>query len=150
MRLGTCFAAGLAALASACTSQSDYIAPSYVSPSTFEHLTCRQIGEEQKRITRAEATGGRLDGKPGDPDDIALLKARWKRSRRCRLKRTAISNFNTDDGAARASQILLDTRCTNLRQKRMRQNCGIAPTRVCNCEVQRGSARRWRPPCGET
>jgi hypothetical protein len=36
-------------------------------------LTCRQIGEEQKRITRAEATGG-LDGKPGDPDDIALLK----------------------------------------------------------------------------
>jgi len=74
MRLGTCFAAGLAALASACTSQSDYIAPSYVSPSTFEHLTCRQIGEEQKRITRAEATGGRLDNKPGDPDDIALLK----------------------------------------------------------------------------
>ena len=67
MRFGTYVAAGLAALASAC-------APAYVSPSTFEHLTCRQIGEEQKRITRAEATGGRVDGKPGDPDDIALLK----------------------------------------------------------------------------
>ena len=77
MRFGTYVAAGLAALASACASQSDYIAPAYVSPSTFEHLTCRQIGEEQKRITRAEATGGRLDGKPGkpgDPDDIAQLK----------------------------------------------------------------------------
>jgi hypothetical protein len=48
--------------------------PSYVSPSTFEHLTCRQIGEEQKRITRAEAAGGRLDGKPGDADEIAQLK----------------------------------------------------------------------------
>ena len=74
MRFGTSVAAGLAALASACASQSDYIAPTYVSPSTFEHLTCRQIGEEQKRLTRAETTGGRLDGKPGDPDDIALLK----------------------------------------------------------------------------
>jgi hypothetical protein len=74
MRFGTYVAAGLAALASACASQSDYIAPAYVSPSTLEHLTCRQIGEEQKRITRAEVTGGRVDGKPGDPDDIALLK----------------------------------------------------------------------------
>ena len=74
MRFGTYVAAGLAALASACASQSDYIAPAYVSPSTFEHLTCRQIGEEQKRITRAEVTGGRVDGKPRDPDDIALLK----------------------------------------------------------------------------
>ena len=74
MRFGTYVAAGLAALASACASQPDYIAPTYVSPSTFEHLTCRQIGEEQKRITRAEAAGGRLGGKPGDPDDIAQLK----------------------------------------------------------------------------
>jgi hypothetical protein len=48
--------------------------PSLRFASTFEHLTCRQIGEEQKRVTRAEATGGRVDGKPGDPDDIALLK----------------------------------------------------------------------------
>jgi hypothetical protein len=71
MRFGTYAAAGLAALASACASHPD---STYVSPSTFEHLTCRQIGEEQKRITRAEATGGRLDGKPGDADDIALLK----------------------------------------------------------------------------
>jgi hypothetical protein len=67
-------AAGLAALASACASQSDQTAPAYVSPSTFENLTCRQIGEEQKRITRAEAAGGNLDGKPGDANDIALLK----------------------------------------------------------------------------
>ena len=74
MRFRTYIAAGLAALASACASQSDYIAPTYVSPSTFENLTCRQIGEEQKRIIRAEATGGRLDGQPGDADDKALLK----------------------------------------------------------------------------
>jgi hypothetical protein len=67
-------AAGLAALASACASQSDQISPAYVSPSTFEHLTCRQIGEEQKRLTRAEAAGGGLDGKPGDADDVAQLK----------------------------------------------------------------------------
>jgi|SRR5262245_22963302 hypothetical protein len=63
-----------AALASACAGHLDTPAPTYVSPSTFENLTCRQIGEEQKRITRAEATGGRLDGKPGTADDIALLK----------------------------------------------------------------------------
>jgi len=74
MRFGTYVAAGLAALVSACTSQSDQISPAYVSPSTFENLTCRQIGEEQKRITRAEAAGGGLDGKPGDAKDIALLK----------------------------------------------------------------------------
>jgi len=63
-----------AALASACAGHLDTSAPTYVSPSTFENLTCRQIGEEQKRITRAEATGGRLDGKPGDADDMALMK----------------------------------------------------------------------------
>jgi hypothetical protein len=74
MRFRTYIAAGLAALASGCASQSDYIPPIYVPPSTFENLTCRQLGEEQKRITRAEATGGRLDGKPGDADDPALLK----------------------------------------------------------------------------
>jgi hypothetical protein len=74
MRFRIYIAAGLAALASGCASQSDYITPSYVPPSTFENLTCRQLGEEQKRITRAEVTGGRLDGKPGDADDPALLK----------------------------------------------------------------------------
>src|SRR5262249_7312614 len=74
MRFRTYIAAGLAALASACAGHLDTSAPTYVSPSTFENLTCRQIGEEQKRITRAEATGGRLDGKPGDTDDMALLK----------------------------------------------------------------------------
>src|SRR5262245_13164354 len=74
MRFRTFIAAGLAALASACASHPDSSAPTYVPPSTFENLTCRQLGEEQKRITRAEATGGRLDGKPGDADDVALLK----------------------------------------------------------------------------
>src|SRR5262249_7813668 len=74
MRFRTFIAAGLAALASACAGHPDSSAPTYVPPSTFENLTCRQLGEEQKRITRAEATGGRLDGKPGDADDMALLK----------------------------------------------------------------------------
>src|SRR5262249_29936249 len=74
MRFRTYIPAGPAALASACAGHFDTPAPTYVSPSTFENLTCRQIGEEQKRITRAEATGGRLDGKPGDADDMALLK----------------------------------------------------------------------------
>ena len=74
MRFRPDIAAGLAAFASACAGHLDNPAPAYVSPSTFENLTCRQIGEEQKRITRAEATGGRLDGKPGDADDMALLK----------------------------------------------------------------------------
>jgi hypothetical protein len=74
MRFRTFIAAGLAALASACAGHLDSTAPTYVPPSTFENLTCRQLGEEQKRITRAEATGGRLDGKPGDADDPALLK----------------------------------------------------------------------------
>jgi len=74
MRFRTYIAAGLAALVSACAGHLDNPAPAYVSPSTFENLTCRQIGEEQKRITRAEATGGGLDGKPGDANDIALLK----------------------------------------------------------------------------
>src|SRR5499427_7051752 len=67
MRFRTYVAAGLAALASACAGHLDTSAPTYVSPSTFENLTCRQIGEEQKRITRAEATGGRLDNRPGGP-----------------------------------------------------------------------------------
>jgi hypothetical protein len=73
-RFHTYIAVGLAALASACAGHLDTPAPTYVSPSTFENLTCRQIGEEQKRITRAEATGGRLDGKPGNAEDVALLK----------------------------------------------------------------------------
>src|SRR5215813_4439016 len=60
MRFRTFIAAGLAALASACAGHPDSSAPTYVPPSTFENLTCRQLGEEQKRITRAEATGGRL------------------------------------------------------------------------------------------
>ena len=74
MRFGIYVALAIAAVVGACATNPDFIDPTYVSPSTFEHLTCRQIGEEQKRITRAEATGGRLDNKPGDPDDIAQLK----------------------------------------------------------------------------
>src|SRR5262249_38088172 len=69
-------AVGLAALASACAGHLDTPAPAYVSPSTFENLTCRQIGEAQKRFTRAEATRGRLDGNARDADDVALLKGR--------------------------------------------------------------------------
>jgi hypothetical protein len=73
MRLGVYLALATAALASACASHSDQIAPIYVSPSTFEHLNCRQLGEEVKRVTRAEATGVQ-DGKPTDANDIGLLK----------------------------------------------------------------------------
>jgi hypothetical protein len=73
MRFRTYVAAGIAALVSACASHSDQIAPTYVSPSTFEHLNCRLIGEEAKRITRAEAAGAQ-DGKAGDAAEIALLK----------------------------------------------------------------------------
>src|SRR5262249_50110680 len=39
---------------------------------------------------------------PGMPTTPLCSRARWKRSSRCRLKRTAISNFNTDDAAAPA------------------------------------------------
>jgi hypothetical protein len=73
MRFGTYVAVGIAALVSACASHSDQIVPTYVSPSTFEHLNCRQLGEEVKKVTRAEATGMQ-DGKPTDANDIALLK----------------------------------------------------------------------------
>ena len=48
-------ALAITAVVGACATNPDTIDPIYVSPSTFEHLTCRQIGEEQKRITREEA-----------------------------------------------------------------------------------------------
>jgi hypothetical protein len=70
MRFGPNVAAGIAALAGACVSDSDYVSPTYVSPSTFEHLTCRQIGEEAKRITPAKAAGGQ-DGKAADANATA-------------------------------------------------------------------------------
>jgi hypothetical protein len=64
---------GLAALAGACASQSDTIPPTYVSPSTYENLTCRQLGEEVKRVTRAEAASTQA-GKPADAADVGLFK----------------------------------------------------------------------------
>jgi hypothetical protein len=64
---------GLAALAGACASQSDTIPPTYVSPSTYENLTCRQLGEEVKRVTRAEAASAQT-GKPADAADVGLFK----------------------------------------------------------------------------
>ena len=73
MGSGTYVAFGIAALVTACASQSDYIPPTYVSPSSFEHLTCRQIGEEAKRITRSDAAAGQA-GKPDDATEIGLLK----------------------------------------------------------------------------
>ena len=73
MGFGTYVAFGIAALLTACTSQSDYIPPTYVSPSSFEHMTCRQIGEEAKRITRSEAAAGEAS-KTADATEIGLLK----------------------------------------------------------------------------
>ena len=64
---------GLAALAGACASQSDTIPPTYVSPSTYENMTCRQLGEEVKRVTRAEAASTQT-GKPADAADVGLFK----------------------------------------------------------------------------
>jgi hypothetical protein len=74
MRPGTTYlVVGLAALAAACASQSDTIPPTYVSPSTYENLTCRQLGEEVKRVTRAEAASTQT-GKPADAADVGLFK----------------------------------------------------------------------------
>ena len=74
MRPGTTYlVVGLAALAGACASQSDTVPPIYVSPSTYENLTCRQLGEEVKRVTRAEAASTQA-GKPADAADVGLFK----------------------------------------------------------------------------
>jgi len=73
MGFGTYVALGIAALVTACASQSDYIAPTYVSPSSFEHMTCRQIGEEAKRVARNEAVADQA-GKTADATEIGLLK----------------------------------------------------------------------------
>jgi hypothetical protein len=73
MRLGTSIALAIAAVVGACATNPDTIDPIYVSPSTFEHLTCRQIGEEQKRITREE-TANMQGGKATDAEQVGLLK----------------------------------------------------------------------------
>jgi hypothetical protein len=63
MRFGTFIAVGIAAVLGACTHQSvPGIDPVYVEPSTFENLTCRQLGEEAKRITSQEAAGSQTAG----------------------------------------------------------------------------------------
>lgn len=84
---------GLAALAGACASQSDAIPPTYVSPSTYENLTCRQLGEEVKRVTRAEAASTQA-GKPADAADVGLFKGPWTRSSKCRSRKAVISSFS--------------------------------------------------------
>lgn len=66
MRLATWLVLGLAALAGACTSHSDTIPPTYVSPSMYDNLTCRQLGEEVKRVTQT--------AKPADAAEIGLYK----------------------------------------------------------------------------
>ena len=71
MRLGISVALAIAAVVGACATNSDTIDPIYVSPSTFEHLTCR--GEEQKRITREEAANMQ-NGKASDAEQVGLLK----------------------------------------------------------------------------
>jgi len=73
MGFGIYVAVGIAAFVTACASESDYIPPTYVSPSSFEHMTCRQIGEEAKRIARNEAAAGQA-GKAPDPTEIGLQK----------------------------------------------------------------------------
>jgi hypothetical protein len=73
MRFGIYMTLGIAAVVGACTSQPESTPPIYVSPSTFEHLTCRQLGEEVKRITREEAAGGQ-EGKAADATEIGLRK----------------------------------------------------------------------------
>jgi hypothetical protein len=72
MRFGTYTVLAIAAVVGGCAT-SDTIDPIYVSPSTFEHLTCRQIGEEQKRITREEGANMQ-DGKATDATQAGLLK----------------------------------------------------------------------------
>jgi hypothetical protein len=55
MRQGILMAAALAALTGACASYSEKIPATYVSPVIYEHLTCRQIGEEAARVSRRAA-----------------------------------------------------------------------------------------------
>jgi len=73
MRFATYLALAIAAVVSACASNPDTVDPIYVSPSTFENLTCRQIGEEQKRIGREEAANMK-DGKATDAEQAGLFK----------------------------------------------------------------------------
>ena len=73
MRFGTYLALAIAAVVGACATNPDAVDPIYVSPSTFENLTCRQIGEEQKRITREEAANMK-DGKATDAEQAGLFK----------------------------------------------------------------------------
>ena len=103
MRFGRYIALAIAAVVGACASNPDIIDPIYVSPSTFEQLTCRQIGEEQKRITREEAANMQ-DGKATDAEQVGLLKGAMEALEQVSIEKDAISNFSTDEpGQARAS-----------------------------------------------
>jgi len=97
MGFGTYVALGIAALVTACASQSDYIAPTYVSPSSFEHMTCRQIGEEAKRVARNEAVADQA-GKTADATEIGLLKGTMEALEQVSIEKNC--NIQFEQGSA--------------------------------------------------
>ncbi|MFV0385561.1 hypothetical protein [Paracoccus sp. (in: a-proteobacteria)] len=64
--------AGLALLAlAACADKSDKIAPSYVSPTTYQNMSCKQLAVEAQSVANRAAQASALQDKKASNDVVA-------------------------------------------------------------------------------
>src|SRR5438132_7340827 len=70
MRLSFLSAAAAAACVGACATYADKIAPTYVSPVIYDHLTCRQIAEEATRVAQRAAVAAGAQDSQANKDNV--------------------------------------------------------------------------------
>jgi|SRR5262245_3343181 len=117
MRQGILMAAALAALTGACASYSEKIPATYVSPVIYEHLTCRQIGEEAARVSRRAAEVAGVQDSQATKDSVVTgvaIVVFWP-----------AAFFVGGDRGSAAELGRLKGEADALEQMSIRKNCGI-------------------------
>lgn len=71
MRIRWVSVAIIAGLASGCATKSSEVAPSYVSPITYQSYTCQQLGEEAQRVSGRAAEAAGAEDEKRTKDQVA-------------------------------------------------------------------------------
>jgi hypothetical protein len=111
------FAAGCAVVLAGCASKSEDVAPTYVSPLTYQSFTCPQIGEEAQRVSAQAAQVAGVQDSNHTKDIVATTVG-------VLIVWPALF-LNHGDNQTTAQLALLKGQMDALQQESIRKNCGF-------------------------
>lgn len=110
-------AAGCAVVLAGCASKSEDVAPTYVSPLTYQSFTCPQIGEEAQRVSAQAAQVAGVQDSNHTKDIVATTVG-------VLIVWPALF-LNHGDNQTTAQLALLKGQMDALQQESIRKNCGF-------------------------